>query len=92
MGILTMMVDAEGLKRRLEKVGEEKVRERLANNIYSFQDEKMVKEWLLSKEINKSDREMAEYINIARSAKYAAWIAATAAIISSLAALASWIR
>lgn len=87
-----MMVDADELKQRLEEVGEEKVRERLANDIYSFQDEKMVKEWLLSKEKNKSDREMAEYISIARSAKYAAWIAATAAIISSLAALASWIR
>lgn len=87
-----MLVDAEGLKRRLEEVGEDKVRERLANNIYSLQEENMVKEWLLSKERNKSDIEMAEYINIARSAKYAAWIAAIAAIISALAALASWIR
>lgn len=86
-----MMIDAEELKRRLEESGEDKVRERLASNIYGSQERPVVEEWLLSKEREKSDKKMEEYLNIARSAKHAAWIAAIAALISAMAAIAAWI-
>lgn len=86
-----MMIDAEELKRRLEESGEDKVRERLASNIYGSQERPIVEEWLLSKEREKSDKKMEEYLNIARSAKHAAWIAAIAALISAMAAIAAWI-
>ena len=85
------MIDAEELKRRLEESGEDKVRERLASNIYGSQERPIVEEWLLSKEREKSDKKVEEYLNIARSAKHAAWIAAIAALISAMAAIAAWI-
>ena len=86
-----MMIDAEELKRRLEESGEDKVRERLASNIYGSQERPIVEEWLLSKEREKSYKKVEEYLNIARSAKHAAWIAAIAALISAMAAIAAWI-
>lgn len=86
-----MMIDAEELKRRLEESGEDKVRERLASNIYGSQEGSIVEEWLLSQEREKSEKKMVESLNIARSAKQAAWIAAIAALISALAAIAAWI-
>jgi hypothetical protein len=85
------MIDAEELKRRLEESGEDKVRERLASNIYGSQERPIVEEWLLSKEREKSYKKMEEYLNIARSAKHAAWIAAIAALISAMAAIAAGI-
>jgi len=85
------MIDAEELKSRLEEIGECKVRERLAGNIYGLQERPIVEEWLLSKERERSEKKMDENINIARSAKHAAWVAAIAALISALAAIASWI-
>ena len=86
-----MMIDVEELKRRLEESGKDKVRERLASNIYGSQERPIVEEWLLSKEREKSDKKVEEYFNIARSAKHAAWIAAIAALISAMAAIAAWI-
>jgi hypothetical protein len=86
-----MMIDAEELKRRLEESGEDKVRERLASNIYGSQERPVVEEWLLSKEREKSYKKIEESLNIARSAKHAAWIAAIAALISAMAAIAAWI-
>ncbi len=86
-----MMIDAEELKRRLEESGEDKVRERLASNIYGSPERPIVEEWLLSKEREKSYKKMEEYLNIARSAKHAAWIAAIAALISAMAAIAAGI-
>ena len=85
------MIDAEELKRRLEESGEDKVRERLASNIYGSQERPVVEEWLLSKEREKSYKKIEESLNIARSAKHAAWIAAIAALISAMAAIAAWI-
>ena len=87
-----MRIDAEELKRRLEEVGEDKVRGRLSSNIYGPQEKPIVEEWLSSKEREKSEKKMEEYIKIARSAKRAAWLAAIAALISALAAIAAWIR
>lgn len=86
-----MRIDAEELKWRLEEIGEHKVRERLASNVYGSQERPIAEEWLLSKERKKSEKKMEEYLNIARSAKQAAWIAAIAALISALAAIAAWI-
>lgn len=87
-----MIIDAEELKRMLEEVEEDKVRERLASNIYGSQERPIVEEWLLSKEREKSEKKMMESLNIARSAKQAAWIAAIATLISALAAIVAWIR
>ena len=86
-----MRIDVEELKQRLEKVGECKVRERLANNIYGIPERPIVESWLLSKEGEKSEEKMKEYINIAKSAKCAAWVAAVAALISALAAISTYL-
>lgn len=85
------MMDAGELKRRLEEIGEAKVRERLASNIYGVQERGIVEEWLLSKEKERSQKKTDEYIDIARSAKRAAWVAAIAALISALAAIMAWL-
>lgn len=86
------MIDAQELKRRLENVGVAKVRERLASHVYGSEEEGIVEEWLSSKEEEKEWRVTQEELNIARSAKRAAWIAAIAALLSALAALAAWLR
>ena len=86
------MIDVEELKHRLEEVGEQKVRERLASNIYSPQERGIVEEWLSSRE-KKADRKITQQqLDIAKSAKRAAWIAAIAAILSALAAITAWLR
>lgn len=85
------MIDAEGLKRKLEEIGEEKVRERLASNIYGARERAIVEEWLSSKEKERNAKKMDEYLKITRSAKYAAWVAAIAALVSALAAVAAWL-
>lgn len=86
------MMDADELKRRLEEIGEVKVRERLASNIYGAQERGIVEEWLFSKERERNQKKTDEYIDIARSAKRAAWVAAIAALISALAAIIAWLR
>ncbi len=86
------MMDADELKRRLEEIGEVKVRERLAIDIYGTQEKGIVEEWLLSKERERNRKKTDEYIDIARSAKCAAWAAAIAALISALAAIIAWLR
>jgi len=86
------MMDVEELKRRLEEIGEVKVRERLASNIYGTQERGIVEEWLLTKERERNQKKTNEYIDIARSAKRAAWVAAIAALISALAAIMAWLR
>lgn len=86
------MMDVEELKRRLEEIGEAKVRERLASNIYGTQERGIVEEWLLTKERERNQKKTNEYIDIARSAKRAAWVAAIAALISALAAIMAWLR
>ena len=86
------MMDADELKRRLEEIGEVKVRERLASDIYGTQEKGIVEEWLLSKERERNQKKTDEYIDIARSAKRAAWAAAIAALISALAAIIAWLR
>lgn len=86
------MMDVEELKRRLEEIGEAKVRERLASNIYGTQERGIVEEWLLTKERERNQKKTNEYIEVARSAKRAAWVAAVAALISALAAIMAWLR
>lgn len=86
------MMDVEELKRRLEEIGEAKVRERLASNIYGTQERGIVEEWLLTKERERNQKKTNEYIDIARSAKRAAWVAAITALISALAAIMAWLR
>ncbi|MCL4416756.1 MAG: hypothetical protein M1371_10225 [Actinobacteria bacterium] len=85
------MFDTEEFKSRLEKIGEEKVREYLANNVYRPEEKQIVEEWLSSKKEKRINKNKDININIAKSAKNAAWIAAIAAIISAIAAITSWI-
>lgn len=85
------MIDAEELIRRLEEVGENEVRKRLASNIYGPEKKPIVEEWLKSKERKREQERFGETLLIARSAKHAAWVAAIAAVISALAAAAAWI-
>ena len=85
------MIDADELKKRLKKTGEPKVRERLASNVYGLEERGVVEEWLASKERQVNRQTTREQLDIAKSAKHAAWIAAGAAIISAAAAIAAWL-
>ena len=86
------MFDVEEFKRRLEEIGEDKVRERLASGVYDPEERPIVEEWLSSKERKEARRREEEYFRIAISAKRAAWVSTIAAIISALAAIVSWLR
>jgi hypothetical protein len=89
---LVMMIDFEELRRRLEAIGEDVVRERLASNVYGPQEKVFVEQWLSSKEGQKKERSNQEYLALARSAKRAAWLSAIAALISAVAAVAAWLH
>ena len=82
----------------LETTGELQVRTNIAQKYYGFHNGKMqlAEEWLRIKDQDRRDsadaREEAarrEQINIARSAKNAAWVAAIAAIIAAICAAAA---
>lgn len=86
-----MMIDVEELMRRLEEIGEVKVREYLASGVYGPKERHIVEEWLSSKERKEVRRREEEYLRIAISAKRAAWMSTIAALVSALAAIAAWL-
>ncbi len=83
-----MIIDTELLRQRLEEVGEDGIRECLAEGTYDPQARPIVEEWLRGKDTGR----MREYIKVARSASYAAWVAAIVAVASALAAIVAWLR
>lgn len=74
-----------------EKLGEDEVRLKLAKGHYGSQGHRwqQVQVWLRMKELARSDLSMAESLRVARSAKNAAWIAATVAIAAAMIAIIS---
>ncbi len=66
--------------------GEDVVRKNLALNLYQPKKAALAREWLLRKDQSRKDASISEQIRIARSAKNAAWMAATAAIIAAICA------
>jgi hypothetical protein len=89
-----MSVDKEKLWASLEVAGERKVRENLAHGIYGERKKRLVEEWLRQTGEAHSEAQQervnnlhTDEINIARSAKNAAWVAAGAAVIAALAAI-----
>jgi len=73
----------------LEKLGKDKVRERLATGSYGDVGNKrgLVKEWVLLNEQSRRDAAEAAQMAIACSARNAAWVAAVFAAIAALAAI-----
>lgn len=79
-----------------DKIGEEAVRERITLRIYSGDALHFTEEWLRRKETarqsslaERKEASSREQINIARSAKNAAWAAAIAAAIAIIVSIIS---
>jgi len=84
------MKDTDVFFASLDELGEERVRERLAQGrTYGVEKHRLAQEWLRRRENSRSDADSFEQKRIARSAKNAAWTAAIAAIIAAIAAVAS---
>lgn len=96
-------MDRKSLFERLDKLGEEAVRLNIASNVYGPENVTAVNQWLAYKATQREaaaavvaansearkDAANREQIEIARSAKNAAWAAATAAIIAAICAMVS---
>jgi hypothetical protein len=74
-------------------LGEQTVRERIAQGVFGEERQRLAEEWLREQEKTRSNgassrREVstAEHFRIARSARTAAWIAAAAPIVAALSA------
>ena len=83
------VADPDELWPKLEKVGESEVRKRLAQGVYAQKNRPVVEEWLRCKEEDRAGvQRSAEVIHkkseldVANSAKAAAWVAAWAAVTS----------
>ncbi len=78
---MTNVVTDEQLWAELEEIGEDKVRTRLATNVYGHAGNKrvLVEEWLRRKDQARKDSSNREQIAIARAAAAAAWDATGAA-------------
>lgn len=79
---------------KYDAIGEDEVRKRIVSKNYAGQNLALAQEWLRRKdqeraevESSRKDASNREQINIARSAKNAAWIAAIAAIVAAIAAV-----
>lgn len=85
-----MAWDQEAYKNDLKKVGEAKVRELFATGkITDSKKVPLVQEFLRQEEQSRKEASIREQMDIARSAKNAAWAAATAAIIAATCAAIS---
>jgi hypothetical protein len=92
------LADPNDLWPELEKIGEEEVRRRLVLNVYGHTKLPAVQAWLEKKEFDRrgksgeQDREQrTQELDILKSTKNAAWVAAAAAVLSAaFAALAFW--
>ncbi len=91
-----MVRHADSFWPELEKLGEAKVRESLANKLYSHKDVGLVEEWLRREEqkkqvgIFKAEQSLREReLNVATSSKNAAWFAAIMAGLSILISIAA---
>ena len=88
-------IDRDKFFAELEELGEEEVRIRYTSaRVYGAGKANLVKAWLNKKDQERAASEEArnddsnrEQINIARSAKNAAWAAAIAAIIAAICAI-----
>lgn len=84
------MPQAPDIVAELEGLGEKEVRLRLARGEYggtaSWRRDS-VEKWLEAKGHERADASMREQIELARSAKNAAWAAAIAAIIAAISAV-----
>ena len=74
---------------RFEALGEAEVRKRLVNSQYGPENQNRAKEWLDSKNQERSSAASSEQRRIARQAKNAAIVAAIAAIIAAIVAIIS---
>lgn len=79
--------------REFEELGEMKVRQNLATHVYGEDNQRMAREWLAHKDQVRAseasrlnEASSREQIDIARSAKNAAWTAAIAAAIAAICA------
>ncbi len=72
-------VDPEQFFAELDLLGEEKTRINLANRIYGADKQPLVAEWLKRKDEPRRETSHAAELEIAQSAKDAAWAAADAA-------------
>ncbi len=77
-----LLANREKLWPQLERIGEDAVRRRFANNEYESFEENEVEEWLRRQDIVNALTESKNAEKAARSAKNAAWAAVLVAIVS----------
>lgn len=65
--------------RQLDELGEAEVEIRIAQRVYGNRRKALAEQWLANQERSRNESSQAEQIEIARSAKDAAWEAARAA-------------
>lgn len=72
-------LNAHEFRRQLEQAGEERVRNALSRGGYAGQHEVFARKWLSDAKVRREETASAEQLDIARSNKDAAWVAAEAA-------------
>jgi len=80
---------ARDVARRCEKLGEKEVRKKVAAGFFTDEWRPHAERWLANLDHTREISSQSESVDIARSAKKAAWIAAIAAIIAAIAAISS---
>ena len=73
------------MRRALDELGEDTVRERLAAGFYDPDVQPFVICWSEAKARARQETLASQQLKVARSARRAAWIAATAALIAAVA-------
>jgi len=86
-----MDIDASEFWQKLEQDGEEVVRRRIAEGVYAKKKRDLVEEWLRKRDLDRDQKRHNEVAVIARSAKRAAWVAASGAILSAIAAILAYL-
>lgn len=77
---------------QFEELGEAAVRQKLATNEWGLKRKEAAREWLALQESSERRVSNSDSLEIAKSAKTAAWVAAIAAIIANaIAILSLWI-
>ena len=86
------MSDYETFIRTLESEGEDNVRKNIRMNAYPPQQRATAENWLADRDRRKQEKERADTLKIALSAKRASWAAVFVSLISVLVATVALVR
>jgi len=84
-------LDEQGLRQRLDGLGEAAVKRQLARHLLNPQEAAVAELWLDERAAARAERSSAGNLQLARSATNAAWAAAIAALVATAIAVAALI-